>query len=356
MASKLGDFFVELGAKPNTTGIKSFGSALGGLLGTVGKVYAGILGLGGAVLFGTNKMAKEMAEISRSAKDVGASAKELDMFQNMFRLAGGNAEEAKNTIKELHATVMGFSFGKYDPNLGIKLGIAPQDLSGKFLKDFELIRKRLNQRFKPEEKEAVLSEIGLSGALRLLRQTDQKYSDIKKEAQALGLITQKQTEEAEAYVESFARLSIIVKTIKRDMAEITMPGITNFMDSITEIFKEHRSGIKNFSEYFFNSLAALSGISLLQQALSSDNKKSSKNESLTEYSNFEKLDFVDKVKYLILSTEKERQQMVNNVTNNINVNVSQTNASAEDIAKKTIEAQDKIKYKQAKQSLVGGGI
>lgn len=357
MASKLGDFFVELGAKPNTAGIKSFGSSLNGLLGTVGKIYAGILGLGGAVLIGTHKMAKEMAELSRSAKDVGASAKELDMFQNMFKLAGLNAEQAKDTISELNAQVLGFKFGEYKEQLGIKLGLAPQDFSGKFLKDFELIKERLNQRYKPEEKEAVLSEIGLGGALRLLRLTNAEYEDIKKQSQELGLLTEAQAKSAERYMQSFARLSIIVKTIKRDLAEISMPGITGFMDSMTNLINKNRSEIKIFSEYFLQTLSAVSGLSLFKEIVdNTDNKKKQKGESLTPYSNFEKLDFSDKIKYLFLSSEKQRQQMINNVTNNINVNVAQTNATAEDIAKKTIEAQDKIKYKQAKESLVGGGI
>lgn len=268
MASKLGDFYVELGALPNIQGINSFGNSLNSL-----KVIAA--GVMAALQFkDIAKTAADITEISRSARDLNVSAQNLDKFQKIFQLLGLSAKDANSTIDVLNKTVQGFQFGEYKEELGKLFQLAPQDFTGKFEHDMNLIRDRL--RLFPKESWAYrISQIGLGSGLRLFQLDDKEYSRLTGIVKDIGLLTDDEITKSKALNEEIIKLKLNWQAFKREVYSTVMPDMTKLTKGFIDILKDPK--IKKISADFLKSmpqtLMGLTGIGLTKKEMLAQQKE-----------------------------------------------------------------------------------
>jgi len=270
MASKLGDFFVDIGAKPNTQGIKQFSGALGGLSKIAIGISAIVAGIGTAgigIIAGT---AKETAELNRQAKDLGVSVGSLDKFQKMFELAGGSGQQALSIIDTLNKKITMFQFGEYDEFLGKTLQLAPQDFTGNFLKDLDTIKSRLDLLFSPKEKKAILEGAGFGEALRLLRLSNDEYKALGQEAEKTGMLNKNMANDSERFAENLVKINQHWRQFKRELATTALPEFNKITQQMVDLFKnkEFQTNVSSFFENILTSLpVVIEGLSLMLKIL-----------------------------------------------------------------------------------------
>jgi len=238
MASKMGDFYVELDSTVNDKGIKIFENKLKGLLTLASSITLGI-GFFNMV----KNTAKETAEIGRMSKDLGTTVQQLDKYQKMFELMGMDAQNASNMISELHSTISDFRIGEYKEELGRILGLAPQDFTENFEQNINLIRNRLNLLYKDTEKQGMLNKVGLGQFIRLLRLSGDEYKNLANEAKEVSLITNEQVKSAIELDKSLTKLGFIFKGFKRDIMGATAPIFSDMIKELGKLFKD-----KDFQE------------------------------------------------------------------------------------------------------------
>jgi hypothetical protein len=364
MASKLGDFFVGISARPETKGISTFGASLGKLSLISGGVATAIAGIGTAGIKIIGGTAKETAELSRQAKDLGVNVGGLDKLIKMFKYAGGSGEEAISVINKLHNTVEMFRLGIYDEmGLGAMLQLAPQDFTGDFMRDLEVIRKR-TQQLEPQQKKVFLDQSGFGEAIRLLRLTDKEYASYGKRAEKTGLINEKMAEDAERYARNMVDIALAWQQLKRELTTSTLPAFNKSTEDLMKMFADE--SFKSNLSSFFNTLTSNlpKTIVLLEKTVSLIGKMiapftrtdEETQKFIEEFQEENKYDggglgrLKRAGKYLFASTEEQRgglsfgeyvgmkgsspsvDNSVINITPNIVVN-AKTDASAEDIAR-----------------------
>jgi hypothetical protein len=254
MASKLGDFFVGISARPETKGIATFGASLGKLSLIAGGVATAIAGIGTAGIKIIGGTAKETAELSRQAKDLGVNVGGLDKLIKMFKYAGGSGEEAISVINTLHHKIGMFKYGEYDElGLGAMLGIAPQEFTDNFMENIELIRQRMKT-IAPQEKKLFLDQSGFGEAIRLIRLTDKEYASYGKRAEQTGLINKKMSEDAERYARNMVDIALSWQQLKRELTTSTLPAFNKATEDLMKMFADE--SFKSNLSSFFNTLTS----------------------------------------------------------------------------------------------------
>jgi hypothetical protein len=325
MASKLGDFFVELGAVPNTKGIDKFGSSLKSLRNLAISVGIAILGFGGAFVGLVKNTADETAELGRMSKILGVSVGQLDELQKVFVLAGGHAQDATALMAELNDTITGFKGGEGSfEGLGKWLNIAPQEFTGNFLKDIELIRTKLQTISpNPQEWESRLSRAGIgANAIKVLSLSSKEYENLRKQAESTGLATKKQVDNATDFYKQMMLTNQAFTQFKRNLMSTTSPEFSKAMEDIRKLFtdKDFQKGVSDFFTAIIESLPPMiKGLELVMELLTailapSPEKKQvkltpeKKQVKLTaEERKFEKYKHTGNFKYLLASSEEERE-------------------------------------------------
>lgn len=270
MASKLGDFYVGIGAMPDITGIDKFGNGLKGITKTAAGIGLTIAGLGAGFVAMVKNTAYETSELGRMSADLGVSVGKLDQFQKMFKLAGGNAQDANNVISELNAQITGFKFGEYQEELGKKLMLAPQDFKENFFENIEMIRQRLALLYKPSERESILNSVGLGAGLRILRLSDREYRQLAADAKATGLATKEQVASSTDFYRNIVLATESFRTFKRELMNITAPEFSKLTKELTKLFADEkfRNNVGEFFGLVIKSLpAVIGGLSFVMKSL-----------------------------------------------------------------------------------------
>ena len=238
MSAKLGDFFLGISAKADTTGVDTFSNKLSKLSLISLGVDKGLSRMGQAIKGIFIDTAEETAELGRLAKDLGVSVEFVDKFQRLFMLAGGTAESANTTIRTLQKTITGFKFGEGEFKWLSIFGISPQEFTKDVEHNFSLIREAF-KKLEPEQKVFAIERLGFGeDILRVLRLTNTEYAELKKHAEESQILTEKNTQAAIKFQENIVRANIAWTSFKRNLLTTTLPALTETVQIFNDLLSK----------------------------------------------------------------------------------------------------------------------
>jgi hypothetical protein len=264
MVAKLGNFLVDIDTTVNEKGIISLTKSLGKLTVKSAKFGAALTGAVVGAGVGFTKLVKntvdETAELGRLADDLGVTTNFLETFIRSFETVGAGGDEAINTIRSLKKEIEAFKLGRGNIEAFGILGINPQALGADVGKNFDIIRNRFNA-LTDAQRLYFVDQIGLGEkSLRVLRLTDQEYSNLQKTSREFPLATKEQINSSEEFFRSFKRTGQAFTSFKRSLILDVTPAFTNFTNELIKllgdpVFKDNISGL--FDKLFDETLPKL---------------------------------------------------------------------------------------------------
>lgn len=242
MVAKLGNFLVDIETNVNERGIKSLTKSLKSLTKGAAGVGLALAGVTAGAGYGFAKFIKstvdEASELGKLAKDLDTTTTFIETFMRASKLAGSSTEEAVSTIRTLNKEVEAFRWGEGNPKAFGMLGINMGDFNNNFENNFNVIRRKFNEKT-ALQRLYFIDQIGLGEQmLRVLRLTDEEYTDLVKTSQKAPLLSQEQLDSADKYKKSLIEIDQTLTGLKRNLILGATPAFSKFSDEMIKLFND----------------------------------------------------------------------------------------------------------------------
>ena len=175
-------------------------------------------------------------EITKMSKLLGSTATEASYFVEAVKMVGGNTEQAETAIGALTRTL------RTTPEKFDQLGVATREANGEF-RPMQDILLDVNEKFKKMEdgtgKNVAMAAIfgrqwtSVGAALKI---TKEGLEEAKDEAEALGLVVTKQSQQDVAeYKVSMASVKAVLEGLTKTIGDAFMPILTEMGNWFKEI-------------------------------------------------------------------------------------------------------------------------
>lgn len=247
-------WFVKLGVLFDGSGFRKFG--LGAL--DVKRTAAG--------LYDSFKRVSSMgSDLYNTAKYLNISSDRLQVWQNVFGVIGGSAEEAQQAIDSLNFAFDKLRLGEGGPlaTVAARLRLKPEDLTS-FETIIEALNRSYNTYFKNDygQFRELAQQMGLSKhAILLVTQSVEQYQRTIRRASGVPLINQRHLKAFRDLESRFFLFSKRWELFKAKMATTIAPSLDRVMDRVEKLladpqFNKQLENLFNSFESLFNELTS----------------------------------------------------------------------------------------------------
>lgn len=196
--------------------------------------------------------------VNQQARALGISTEAMSLWQHAVVSVGGSAAEATASLANLHARFTELTaFGGQSFILN-QLGLSGKDIQAS-IKDPTIALQKLAGVFGGMNNQQQLwlgKKLGLDlGTITLLSKGGDALASYLARQRELGVVTEGQAKQAEAYKLQLAELGVVYETIRRELTSDFLPALTwlfSKIEAVTLWFREH----KVFAMAFFGGIAA----------------------------------------------------------------------------------------------------
>lgn len=207
------------------------------------------LGIGEAF----RKVVDVNSDLYNTAKYLGVTTNDLQIWERAFKLIGGSADEARGAISSLNFVYdklrLGMDAGAAE--IGARLGLTPEDYTS-----FESMMRGLNRTYNEMFKgdyggfKVLAEQLGLSkSAMLLVTQSTEEYEATLRRAGRIPLIPEHQLRAARELDKMFTDLSIKWDVFKSKLLSASMPGVERLFKRLEE-FMDNPETINNLEAFF----------------------------------------------------------------------------------------------------------
>lgn len=205
------------------------------------SVTVPILGAVSALTAFSIKSAYAADEVGDTAEKLGLSAEKMQEWNHSATILGVSTERMQRAFMKVNGLLGDIATGngeKYADSLSL-IGLSIDDLKGKNADQaFTLIRDALSE----VEDEAIrvgvandlLSERVAADIIPVLTQEASVISDLRDEAQELGIVTNEQARVAGEFTDALDRTKQSLSSLGIDLASVLMPAIQSFIIKIKD--------------------------------------------------------------------------------------------------------------------------
>lgn len=193
------------------------------------------------------------SDLYNTAKYLGVTTNDLQIWERAFKLIGGSADEARGAISSLNFVYdklrLGMDAGAAE--IGARLGLTPEDYTS-----FESMMRGLNRTYNEMFKgdyggfKVLAEQLGLSkSAMLLVTQSTEEYEATLRRAGRIPLIPEHQLRAARELDKMFTDLSIKWDVFKSKLLSASMPGVERLFKRLEE-FMDNPETINNLEAFF----------------------------------------------------------------------------------------------------------
>lgn len=249
MSKSIGDFFINIMPKFDKTGISKGASAFGTIGKTAFGAAAGIGAAGIAVHSFTSGIAKQNADLIRSAQILGMNEQALLKNRQAFELAGASGGDFDSLMKNILASKEKIKRGEGAFGTAAMQGFNIAALTGTPEQAVSSLRDAFG-RLSASGKLDLGATLGLNEKqILVLSQTSKTWNENMKEAAKNSKMTEKEMQESLKLERENIKLSQGWRGMKRDIAGGLMgsqAGLSGVMSEMTQD-KEMRRALKDLA-------------------------------------------------------------------------------------------------------------
>lgn len=193
------------------------------------------------------------SDLYNTAKYLGVTTNDLQIWERAFKLIGGSADEARGAISSLNFVYdklrLGMDSGAAE--IGARLGLTPEDYTS-----FESMMRGLNRTYNEMFKgdyggfKVLAEQLGLSkSAMLLVTQSTEEYEATLRRAGRTPLIPEHQLRAARELDKMFTDLTIKWDVFKSKLLSAAMPGVERLFKRLEE-FMSNPETINNLEAFF----------------------------------------------------------------------------------------------------------
>lgn len=193
------------------------------------------------------------SDLYNTAKYLGVTTNDLQIWERAFKLIGGSADEARGAISSLNFVYdklrLGMDSGAAE--IGARLGLTPEDYTS-----FENMMRGLNRTYNEMFKgdyggfKVLAEQLGLSkSAMLLVTQSTEEYEATLRRAGRTPVIPEHQLRAARELDKMFTDLSIKWDVFKSKLLSASMPGVERLFKRLEE-FMDNPETINNLEAFF----------------------------------------------------------------------------------------------------------
>lgn len=193
------------------------------------------------------------SDLYNTAKYLGVTTNDLQIWERAFKLIGGSADEARGAISSLNFVYdklrLGMDSGAAE--IGARLGLTPEDYTS-----FESMMKGLNRTYNEMFKgdyggfKVLAEQLGLSkSAMLLVTQSTEEYEATLRRAGRTPIIPEHQLRAARELDKMFTDLTIKWDVFKSKLLSAAMPGVERLFKRLEE-FMSNPETINNLEAFF----------------------------------------------------------------------------------------------------------
>ena len=243
----LDELLVSLGFEYDPSELEEFQSDLNDTI-SIAKKFAAAFAAGASALIGfTIASTRASDEQGKLADEIGIAVNKLDALQFANRRAGGSSDGLASSLQQLSIrigeTARGVGSGLEAFGL---LGISVNNANGS-LKTTDQVLLEVAGRFNTFSKSQQIEladKLGLRDSVRLLQQGSAGIKDLVREAELLGVTTEKDAAVSADFQDSLTDVWQIVKQLSRTITQSLAPVMEDMVTSFTEWWKTNRKLIE----------------------------------------------------------------------------------------------------------------
>ena len=212
------------------------------------------------------------SDLYNTAKYLGVTTNDLQLWERAFRLIGGSAEDARGAISSLNFVYdklrLGLDQGAAET--GARLGLTPEDYVT-FDRMLKALNRAYNETFKGDYGgfKVLAEQLGLSeSAMLMVTQSTKQFEDTLSRASNIPFITEEQLRASRELRENFTELSIEWDVFTSKLISTSTPAMSRVFDRLREVLSDPEM-MRNIDTLFtrieqgFNDLATDENISSL---------------------------------------------------------------------------------------------
>lgn len=177
------------------------------------------------------------------ARETGVSVEAIQEWGYAASVNGSSADAFQRSLEGLSKKI-GETATKGSEDFN-RLGISVRDSFGN-VKSADVIMGELSQRFKQlnlskEQQADFLEKLGIDRSMiQTLNLSSEALSNLRAEARALGVISQKETDQLIAYNDSMTTLRYGVDTLQKKLAIAMIPQVQKLSDGFIQLLKDNK--------------------------------------------------------------------------------------------------------------------
>ena len=257
MSRSISRFVDVSGLRKIAQGFQWIGAAASSVLRTLTSIVPVIGTLTGAATIGgmvklVGTFSKWSQELTATADSLGVTTGQLQQFQDATRLAGGNADDMTNAMREFYKVQTDFVRGQASTEaVGWlnRLGINVRDASGhlRSMSDImpEVIRK-IGEIKNPADRAAASAALLGDSNMRLVetfRQSSKSFTEWMQDANRYASLTDDQRRKLQEFTEAQGRLGVAFDTLGQQVSAVLVKNLTPLMTALSEFVEKHTPDI-----------------------------------------------------------------------------------------------------------------
>ncbi len=197
----------------------------------------------GSVLAVVVKVSAANYELGNTAERLGVSTAELDAFGHAAEMSGSSAAAMQGALEGLSAAAAtAWETGGGAAEAFARLGVQTHDASGKMRKSTDVMLDVADamQGLDEQSQRKLAGDLGMTSLLPLLRKGRVGIEQLKGEASGLGLVSPKQAELAQQFMDSIEKVKRVFFSLASVFSEELQPVLTDLMGQFMEWVKANR--------------------------------------------------------------------------------------------------------------------
>ena len=245
--------------------LKLFNADLAGGLLIMKEVVGGVAELGGALASFADEPLQAAKSLQVFSDTTGVSTERIQELRFAASVLGSEASTLDSAIASLSDRI-GNAAIRGDESFA-RLGINVRDSNG-HIKTADRVLGDVGRRFRElnlgvSERRTFAASLGIDPTLLgLLNQTGAQMGALRKRAQELGVITEKQADDATAYSNALTTLKFGLSGLQQQVSVGLAPDLTNLSNTLTDLIVENKTwiveGLQDGAKWLGNLGAAMS--------------------------------------------------------------------------------------------------
>lgn len=242
------EVITKFGYQGSVSPLENFNKGLGQSIKALGVSIVAVSAATVAFGMWTRQISEAIGETLHLSQETGVAIEAIQELGFVASVTGSSNQALEKSIASLSSKIG--EAGQQGNETFQRLGISVRDANGQ-IKTADNILSEVGQRFKSlglslSEQRTYSEALGIDPSLlKLTKLTRNELGKLREEAQANGVITKKQAEDAEALNDSNSRLKATYQAMSKQLAATLAPTMKNTIDTVREFLLANKELIQD---------------------------------------------------------------------------------------------------------------